>query len=101
MAFGLESVLCGQAKSPGRLGPVAAVDRLGEEHPCSLREIGVTRRFRDQVGELPHDGQLFLSVEGSFDIKFEFVHERPFATILLLASGAYLIFVVSRRILSE
>ncbi len=41
---------------------------------------------------------LFLSVEGSFDIKFEFVHERPFATILLLASGAYLIFVVSRRI---
>jgi uncharacterized membrane protein YbhN (UPF0104 family) len=41
---------------------------------------------------------LFLSVGGSFDIKFEFVHEHPWAMVLLLLSGAYLIFLVMRRL---
>src|SRR5947207_10336912 len=41
---------------------------------------------------------LFLSVGGSFDIKFAFVHEHPWATATLLLAGAYLLFVLVRRI---
>ena len=41
---------------------------------------------------------LFLSVGGSFDIKFNFVHERPWATAIFLLSGAYLIYLVLRRL---
>jgi uncharacterized membrane protein YbhN (UPF0104 family) len=40
---------------------------------------------------------LFLSVGGSFDIKFAFVHEHPWATGLALLAGAYLLFVLIRR----
>jgi uncharacterized membrane protein YbhN (UPF0104 family) len=39
---------------------------------------------------------LFLSVGGSFDIKFAFVHERPWATAILLLGGAFLIYLVLR-----
>jgi uncharacterized membrane protein YbhN (UPF0104 family) len=41
---------------------------------------------------------LFLSVAGSFDIKFKFVHDHPWATALFFLSAAYLIFVVVRRL---
>jgi uncharacterized membrane protein YbhN (UPF0104 family) len=41
---------------------------------------------------------LFLSVGGSFDIKFAFVHDHPWATALFLVSGAYLIYLVIRRL---
>ncbi len=41
---------------------------------------------------------LFLSVGGSFDIKFEFVHTRPWATLILLTGGAFLIFLLVRRL---
>ena len=41
---------------------------------------------------------LFLSVGGSFDIKFEFVHTHPWATALMLLAGGYLIYVVIRRL---
>lgn len=39
---------------------------------------------------------LFLSVAGSFDIKFEFVHGHPWATIALVLSAAVLIAMVVR-----
>jgi uncharacterized membrane protein YbhN (UPF0104 family) len=39
---------------------------------------------------------LFLSVSGSFDIKFSFVHERPWATAILLLGGAFLIYLLLR-----
>jgi uncharacterized membrane protein YbhN (UPF0104 family) len=39
---------------------------------------------------------LFLSVSGSFDVKFAFVHERPWATAILLLGGAFLIYLVLR-----
>jgi uncharacterized membrane protein YbhN (UPF0104 family) len=39
---------------------------------------------------------LFLSVGGSFDIKFEWVHKHPWATAILLAGGAYLIYLLIR-----
>ena len=40
---------------------------------------------------------LFLSVGGSFDIKFSFVHEHPWATALVVLAGAYLLYVLIRR----
>ena len=40
---------------------------------------------------------LFLSVGGSFDIKFSFVHAHPWATVTLLLAAAYLVFVLLRR----
>jgi len=39
---------------------------------------------------------LFLSVGGSFDIKFDFVHKHPWATALLLAGGITLIYLLIR-----
>jgi uncharacterized membrane protein YbhN (UPF0104 family) len=39
---------------------------------------------------------LFLSVSGSFDIKFAFVHEHPWATAIVLLGGAFLLFLVAR-----
>jgi uncharacterized membrane protein YbhN (UPF0104 family) len=44
---------------------------------------------------------LFLAVEGSFDIEFAFVHERPVATVLLLVSGGFLLYVLARRVWSH
>ena len=41
---------------------------------------------------------LFLTVGGSFDIKFSFVHDRPWATAVFLLAGGYLIYVVIRRL---
>jgi uncharacterized membrane protein YbhN (UPF0104 family) len=40
---------------------------------------------------------LFLSVGGSFDIKFNFVHTHPWATAILLLGGAFLLYLVFRR----
>ena len=39
---------------------------------------------------------LFLSVSGSFDIKFSFVHEHPWATAILLLGGAFLVYLLIR-----
>ncbi len=41
---------------------------------------------------------LFLTVGGSFDIKFSFVHTHPWATAIILLGGAYLIFLAARRL---
>ena len=41
---------------------------------------------------------LFLSVGGSFDIKFAFVHEHPWATAIVLLGGAFLLYLVVRRL---
>ena len=41
---------------------------------------------------------LFLTVGGTFDIKFSFVHTHPWATAILLIGGAFLIFLVIRRL---
>ena len=41
---------------------------------------------------------LFLSVAGSFDIKFEFVHNNPLATLILFGGGALLLYLLIRRI---
>jgi uncharacterized membrane protein YbhN (UPF0104 family) len=39
---------------------------------------------------------LFLSVSGSFDIKFDFVHEHPWGTLILVVGGAILIYTLIR-----
>jgi uncharacterized membrane protein YbhN (UPF0104 family) len=41
---------------------------------------------------------LFLTVGGSFDIKFEFVHKHPWSTALFLLGGAYIVYLLARRI---
>jgi uncharacterized membrane protein YbhN (UPF0104 family) len=41
---------------------------------------------------------LFLSVSGSFDIKFAWVHEHPWATIILFGGGALLLYLLIRRV---
>jgi uncharacterized membrane protein YbhN (UPF0104 family) len=41
---------------------------------------------------------LFLTVGGSFDIKFSFVHNRPWATAVVLLATGYLLYVVIRRL---
>jgi uncharacterized membrane protein YbhN (UPF0104 family) len=41
---------------------------------------------------------LFLSVSGSFDIKFEWVHTHPWATIVLFGGAALLLYLLIRRI---
>jgi len=41
---------------------------------------------------------LFLSVGGSFDIKFAFVHTHPWATAILFIGGALLLYLLIRRI---
>ena len=41
---------------------------------------------------------LFLSVGGSFDIKFAWVHEHPWATVVLFGGGAFLLYLLIRRI---
>jgi uncharacterized membrane protein YbhN (UPF0104 family) len=39
---------------------------------------------------------LFLTVGGSFDIKFDFVHAHPWATVIVVIGGALLIWWVTR-----
>jgi len=41
---------------------------------------------------------LFLSVEGSFDIKFEFVHTHTLATVIAFVGGGTLVFLLVRRL---
>jgi uncharacterized membrane protein YbhN (UPF0104 family) len=41
---------------------------------------------------------LFLTVEGSFDIKFEFVHTHPAAVLVLVGGGAVLLYLLIRRV---
>jgi hypothetical protein len=44
---------------------------------------------------------LFLSVSGSFDIKFDFVHQHPWATVILVVGGAALIYTLAPYLLAE
>src|SRR3954449_8053673 len=41
---------------------------------------------------------LFLSVSGSFDIRFAWVHEHPWGTVILFGGGAFLLYLLVRRI---
>jgi uncharacterized membrane protein YbhN (UPF0104 family) len=44
---------------------------------------------------------LFFGVKGSFDREFAFVHERPVATVLLLASAGFLLYLLARRLRAQ
>jgi hypothetical protein len=41
---------------------------------------------------------LFLQVEGSFDLRFEFVHSSPVSTAVLLGGGALILYLLVRRV---
>jgi uncharacterized membrane protein YbhN (UPF0104 family) len=63
----------------------------------ALGVYAVEKIFFVVIGAFPYL-YLFLSVGGSFDIKFEFVHNRPWATAFLLVSAGILIAMVVRML---
>jgi uncharacterized membrane protein YbhN (UPF0104 family) len=62
-----------------------------------LGAYGVEKIFYCVVGAFPYLF-LFLTVGGSFDIKFGFVSSHPLAVAVLLGGGAFLLYLVARRL---
>jgi uncharacterized membrane protein YbhN (UPF0104 family) len=60
-----------------------------------LGAYGVEKIFFCVVGLVPYL-YLFLSVGGSFDLKFGFVSEHTAAFLIMLLGGAFLIFLIGR-----
>jgi uncharacterized membrane protein YbhN (UPF0104 family) len=66
----------------------------------ALAVYGVQKIFFVVIGAFPYL-YLFLTVGGSFDIKFSFVKNHAWATGLLLIAGALLVFLVVRMLWSR
>jgi uncharacterized membrane protein YbhN (UPF0104 family) len=62
-----------------------------------LGSYGVEKIFFCLIGAVPYL-YLFFSVGGSFDIKFGFISAHPAATVILLIGGAFLLYLVIRRL---
>ncbi len=62
-----------------------------------LGAYGVEKIFFCVIGAFPYL-YLFFTVGGSFDIKFGFVSNHPAAVAIMLAGGAWLLFLAARRI---
>ena len=62
-----------------------------------LGAYGVEKIFFCVIGVVPYL-YLFLTVGGSFDIKFGFVSAHTLAFVITLAGGAWLLFLVGRRL---
>ncbi len=69
----------------------------GAKFAAILGGYAVQKIFYTLIGAFTYL-YLFLSVGGSFDIKFSFVHTHPWATAILLIGGAFLIFLLLRRL---
>jgi uncharacterized membrane protein YbhN (UPF0104 family) len=69
----------------------------GATFPAILGAYAVQKIFFTVIGLFIYV-YLFLSVGGSFDIKFAWVHEHPWATIVLFGGGAFLLYLLIRRI---
>jgi uncharacterized membrane protein YbhN (UPF0104 family) len=67
----------------------------GATFAAVLGGYAVQKIFYCVVGAVPYV-YLFLTVAGSFDIKFSFVHDHPWATAILLIGGALLIAILIR-----
>lgn len=90
---------------PANLGTVVMLVMLTALIPSArfaglLGGFGVQKIFFVLAGAFVYV-YLFLSVPGSFDISFAFVHEKPVATVLLLVGAAGLIAVVVRALWSR
>jgi uncharacterized membrane protein YbhN (UPF0104 family) len=62
-----------------------------------LAVYGVQKIFFVVIGAFPYL-YLFLTVGGSFAIKFEFVKTHPWATATMLIGGAFLLFLVGQML---
>jgi uncharacterized membrane protein YbhN (UPF0104 family) len=62
-----------------------------------LGGYAVEKIFYTTVGAFPYL-YLFLTVNGSFDLKFSFVHSHPWAVAIILIGGVVLIALVVRRL---
>jgi uncharacterized membrane protein YbhN (UPF0104 family) len=69
----------------------------GATFAAILGAYGVEKIFFTLIGAFVYL-YLFLSVSGSFDIKFAFVHEHPWGTAVCLLGGAYILFLLLRRL---
>ncbi len=67
----------------------------GATFAAVLGGYAVQKIFYCAVGAIPYL-YLFFTVAGSFDIKFNFVHDHPWATAILLLGGALLIAILVR-----
>jgi uncharacterized membrane protein YbhN (UPF0104 family) len=86
---------------PANLGTIVMFIMLTTIMPSGtfagmLGGFGVQKIFYTVAGAFVYL-YLFLSVSGSFDIKFEFIHENPWATIGLLVGGGILLYLTIRR----
>ncbi|HKG43056.1 MAG TPA: lysylphosphatidylglycerol synthase transmembrane domain-containing protein [Gaiellaceae bacterium] len=87
---------------PANLGTLALLLMFttiiaGASFAAILGAYAVEKIFFTLIGAFTYL-YLFLSVGGSFDIKFAFVHEHPWATALLLLAGGYLIYLIVHRL---
>jgi uncharacterized membrane protein YbhN (UPF0104 family) len=95
-SVGLNSIL------PANIGTLAmllmfSTTIAGATFAAILGGYAVQKIFWTLIGAFVYL-YLFLTVSGSFDLKFEFVHTRPWATAIALLGGGYLVFLVIRRL---
>src|SRR5215211_4160024 len=95
-AFALNGIL------PANLGTLALLLMFtaiiaGATFAAILGAYAVEKIFFTLIGAFTYL-YLFLSVGGSFDIKFHFVKDHPWAMAIFLLAGAYLIFLFVRRL---
>ena len=62
-----------------------------------LGAYGVEKIFFCLIGVVPYL-YLFLSVGGSFDLRFGFVSKHTLAFVIMLAGGAWLLYLVGRQL---
>jgi uncharacterized membrane protein YbhN (UPF0104 family) len=87
---------------PANLGTLALLLMFttiiaGASFAAILGAYAVEKIFFTLIGAFTYL-YLFLSVGGSFDIKFNVVHEHPWATAIFLIGGIFLIYLVARRL---
>jgi uncharacterized membrane protein YbhN (UPF0104 family) len=69
----------------------------GATFPAIMGGCAVQKIFFTLAGTFVY-AYLFLTVDGSFDIKFEFVDTHPWATAVLFAGGAYVVYLLAGRL---
>ena len=87
---------------PANLGTLVLLIMLTQLIPSAsfagiLGAYGVEKIFFCVIGIVPYL-YLFLTVGGSFNIKFGFVSNHTLAFVIMLAAGAWLLYLVGRQL---